>query len=103
MIYKLLREKIDINNNKNYYMSQNKSSKRLKIEINEETLNRNTIFRKREAKELKEVKVRKLFTNSRTYKNKNKIKSFYLNDDNVVKNNGINVNNKILSTRIKWY
>ena len=94
MIYKLLREKIDINNNKNYYMSQNKSSKRLKTEINEETLNQNIIFRKREGKELKEVKVHKLLTNSRTYKNRNKIKSLYLNDDNVVKNNGINVNKK---------
>ena len=94
IIYKLLKEKIDINNNRNNYMNQNKSSKRLNTEINEETLNQNIIFRKREGKELKEVKVHKLLTNSRTYKNRNKIKPLYLNDDNVVKNNGINVNKK---------
>ena len=40
------------------------------------------------------MKVHKLLTNSRTYKNRNKINSLYLNDDNVVKNNGINVNKK---------
>ena len=94
IIYKLLKEKIDINNNRNNYINQNKSSKRLNTEINEETLNQNIIFRKREGKELKEVKVRKLLSNSRTYKNRNKIKSLYINDDNVVKNNGINVNKK---------
>lgn len=91
IIYKLLKEKIDINNNRNNCINQNKSSKRLKTEINEETLNQNTIFRKREAKELKEVKVRKLLTNSRTYKNRNKMKSLYLNDDNKDKNNGNNL------------
>ena len=86
-----MKEKIDIKNNRNNCINQNKSSKRLKTEINEETLNQNTIFRKREAKELKEVKVRKLLTNSRTYKNRNKMKSLYLNDDNKDKNNGNNL------------
>lgn len=94
IIYKLLKEKIDINSNRNYNsINQNKSSKRLKTEINEETLNQNTIFRRREAKELREVKVRKLLTNSRTYKNRNKIKSLYLKDDDIDKNNGNNGNN----------
>ena len=95
IIYKLLKEKIDINNDRNYYLNQNKSSKKLKTEINEETLNQNTIFRRREAKELREVKVRKLLTNSRTYKNRNKIKTLYLNDDNIVKSNGNNLNKKL--------
>lgn len=95
IIYKLLKEKIDINNNRNYYINLNKSTKKLKTEINEETLNQNSIFRRREAKELKEVKVRKLLTNSRTYKNRSKIKSLYLNDDNIVKNNGNNLNIKL--------
>ena len=93
IIYKLLKEKIDIYNDRNYYLNQNKSSKKLKTEINEETLNQNTIFRRREAKELREVKVRKLLTNSRTYKNRNKIKTLFLNDDNIVNNNGNNGNN----------
>jgi hypothetical protein len=95
MIYKLLKEKIDVSNNRNDYINQNKSSKRLKTEINEETLNQNTIFRRREAKELKEVKVHKLLTNSRTYKNRNKIKPLYLNDDNIVKNNGNSIYKKL--------
>ena len=84
IIYKLLKEKIDINNDRNYYLNQNKSSK-----------NQNTIYRRREVKELREVKVHKLLTNSRTYKNINKIKTLYLDDDNIVKNNGNNLNKKL--------
>lgn len=96
IIYKLLKEKIDINSNRNYNnINENKRNKRLKTEINEETLNQNTIFRRREAKELREVKVRKLLTNSRTYKNRNKIKSLYLKDADVDKNNGNNLNIKL--------
>jgi len=71
LIHKLLKEKIEINNNKNKCSLTYKNLKnKLRIYIDEASLYKNSIFIHREKKNLKEVKVSKLLTLSNAYKSK---------------------------------